>query len=246
VLEALFDAGTIRHLEAVGVQPGWRCLELGGGGGSIAAWLARRVGAGGAVVATDLDVTFLAELGEPNLEVHRLDVEAADPPAGPFDLVHLRFLLAWLRDPQAALRRIVAALKPGGLLLAEEMDFVSVVPDPRADPETVALFTRVQNAKAAGVATAHGLDPFHGRRLAADLVAAGLTDVGSEGRCATWWGGTPGGTFERLSLVQLREAAVATGLASAADVERAISLYEDPGFSFLSPTAMAAWGRRAR
>jgi SAM-dependent methyltransferase len=244
VLESLFDPGTIRHLEAVGVRPGWRCLELGGGGGSIAAWLARRVAPGGAVVATDLDVTFLEELAEPNLEVHRHDVEAADPPAGPFDLVHMRFLLAWLRDPQAVLRRIAAALKPGGVLLAEEMDFVSVVPDPRVDPEAAALLARVQEAKTTAVATVHGLDPLHGRRLAADLAAAGLAGVASEGRCATWRGGTPGARFEALSVLQLREAAVATGLVSDADVDRALALYENPGFSFVSPITMAAWGRR--
>jgi hypothetical protein len=30
-LSALFDAGTIRHLEDCGVSSGWHCLELGGG-----------------------------------------------------------------------------------------------------------------------------------------------------------------------------------------------------------------------
>ena len=101
MLESLFDPGTIRHLEALGVGPGRRCLELGAGGGSIAAWMAAR---GGAVVATDLDVTFLEDLAGPNLEVHRHDVEAGDPPAGPFDLVHLRFVLAGcaIRRPRCA------------------------------------------------------------------------------------------------------------------------------------------------
>ena len=43
-LEAASDAFTIRHLEAVGVTTGWRCLEVGAGGGSIASWLAHCVG----------------------------------------------------------------------------------------------------------------------------------------------------------------------------------------------------------
>ena len=29
-LAAMFDSGTIRHLESRGVGPGWRCLEVGG------------------------------------------------------------------------------------------------------------------------------------------------------------------------------------------------------------------------
>ena len=46
-LESLFDAGSIRCLEARGVRPGWRCAEVGAGGGSIATWLCDRVGPGG-------------------------------------------------------------------------------------------------------------------------------------------------------------------------------------------------------
>lgn len=43
-LEALFDPGTIRQLEAIGVDAGWNCLEVGGGGGSIARWRQRASG----------------------------------------------------------------------------------------------------------------------------------------------------------------------------------------------------------
>jgi hypothetical protein len=37
-LEALWDPSTIRHLQALGVTDGWRCLEVGAGGGSITRW----------------------------------------------------------------------------------------------------------------------------------------------------------------------------------------------------------------
>ena len=68
------DGGTVRQLEAIGVGRGWRCLEVGAGDGSIAAWLSERVGADGAVVATDLDTTVLRERSGPNLEVRQHDV----------------------------------------------------------------------------------------------------------------------------------------------------------------------------
>jgi ubiquinone/menaquinone biosynthesis C-methylase UbiE len=61
-LQELFDPGTIRQLEARGVAPGWRCLEVGAGGGSIAEWLCDRVGPDGSVVATDLDTRWVAKL----------------------------------------------------------------------------------------------------------------------------------------------------------------------------------------
>jgi hypothetical protein len=57
-LEALFDAGTFQHLDALGVSPGWRCLEVGGGSGSVARWLSQRVGLSGRVVVTDIDPGF--------------------------------------------------------------------------------------------------------------------------------------------------------------------------------------------
>src|SRR4249920_2847968 len=80
-LETLYDPWTIRHLEATGVGPGWQCWEVGGGGGSIAVWLAERCGPTGHALLTDIDPRFLVEstaLGQPNLEVQRHDI-VVDP-----------------------------------------------------------------------------------------------------------------------------------------------------------------------
>ena len=33
------DAATIRYLEEIGLSGGWRCLEVGGGAGTIAEWM---------------------------------------------------------------------------------------------------------------------------------------------------------------------------------------------------------------
>src|SRR6516225_10598200 len=52
LLEQLFDPGSRDWRQRV--QPGWRCLEVGAGRGSMAAWLADRVGPKGRVVATDV------------------------------------------------------------------------------------------------------------------------------------------------------------------------------------------------
>jgi tRNA A58 N-methylase Trm61 len=70
LLEQMLDPDTIRTLERRGIQPSWRCLELGAGAGSIAHWLASRC-PDGQVVATDLGTTFLATLSAPNLRVLR-------------------------------------------------------------------------------------------------------------------------------------------------------------------------------
>jgi cyclopropane fatty-acyl-phospholipid synthase-like methyltransferase len=67
LLEQIFDPLSRRRRDMV--QPGWRCLEVGAGRGSMAVWLAQRVGPSGHVVATDVDIGYLEQLDLPNLEV---------------------------------------------------------------------------------------------------------------------------------------------------------------------------------
>lgn len=55
LLEVCRDPGTIGRLDRLGVSCGWRCLEVGAGHGSIARWLAERVGPTGSVLAADID-----------------------------------------------------------------------------------------------------------------------------------------------------------------------------------------------
>src|ERR687887_1034052 len=69
LLEEHADPTSVRRLEATGVDEGWRCLEVGAGRGSIARWLAQRVGPSGHVVALDLDTTLLDWLDERGVDV---------------------------------------------------------------------------------------------------------------------------------------------------------------------------------
>jgi ubiquinone/menaquinone biosynthesis C-methylase UbiE len=102
-LEASWDPGTIGLLEDIGVGPGWRCLEAGAGHGSIARWLARRVGPDGRVVATDIDTRFLEGIDEPSLEVRRHDLVNDALEEESFDLVHTRLLLEHLSERDQAM-----------------------------------------------------------------------------------------------------------------------------------------------
>ena len=42
LIEQASDPTTLAHLDRIGVGAGWRCLEVGAGGGSVAAWLGER------------------------------------------------------------------------------------------------------------------------------------------------------------------------------------------------------------
>ncbi len=115
LLENILDPLTIDHLQATGVGAGWRCLEVGGGLGSIAAWLCDRVGASGGVVATDIDTRFLQSLNRPNAEIHTHNIVTDELAQASFDLIHLRAVLEHLPQREAAFRQMIGALKPGGV-----------------------------------------------------------------------------------------------------------------------------------
>jgi SAM-dependent methyltransferase len=90
---------------------------------SVPAWLAEQVGAGGHVLAADIDTTWLGEGDRgTGYEVLRHDVGGEPPPPGHFDLVHARLVLVHVPQRAQALAAMVAALKPGGWLLLEEAD----------------------------------------------------------------------------------------------------------------------------
>jgi len=237
-VEELLDPGSIRHLDALGVAPGWRCLEIGAGGGSIAQWLCCRVGPAGAVTATDLDTRYLAALAETNLEVRRHDIVADALESDAFDLVHARLVLEHVPERDLALQKLIAALKPGGRLLIESVDYISGVP---VSVLGAREHERSQTVRLTEFGKA-GLDAGYGRRLPAVLHAAGLQGVGNEGRVWVMEGGSPGARWFKLSMEQVRERLTGEGKLSAGEIDRMLELFDDPDWAALSPIVMAAWG----
>jgi 2-polyprenyl-3-methyl-5-hydroxy-6-metoxy-1,4-benzoquinol methylase len=241
-LEAMYDPGTIRHLQTLGVGTGWHCLEIGGGGGSIAEWLCRRVGAAGRVVATDISTRFLDALDFGNLEVRVHNIVDDDPEQGAFDLVHIRAVLTHLSQRTRALERMVSALKPGGVLLVEEPDYGSHAADPRVGEVTSELFRKVYSA----LYTVVGLDQYYGRRLYGEIRALDMVDVGAEGRVVMCRGTTTEAKFSRLTIGQVRDRVLEAGQVSPREVDTVMALFDDPDFVLIGPVVMAVWGRRPR
>ncbi|GAC1490806.1 MAG: methyltransferase domain-containing protein [Candidatus Limnocylindrales bacterium] len=241
-LEDRFDAGTIRHLEALGVDEGWSCLEIGAGGGTIADWLCQKVGQSGRVLATDIDPRFVEMLGHPNLTTRRHHI-AHDPLAErAFDLVHARMVLSHVPQRDQALRKMAAALKPGGWLLCEEGDNISVCLVSPSDDESVAVYRTVESAIATVMASrGHAYD--YGRGLLAAFRGLGLADTAAEGRLLPRTAGASA-DVARLTVEQLRDEVIASRLATEAQVETYLALLHDSTFVALPLTLIATWGRR--
>ena len=241
-LSELFDPGTIRHLEACGVERGWRCLEVGGGSGSIAGWLADRVGPTGRVLATDIDPRFLESLNLPNLEVRRHDI-ATDPlPEAAFDLVHARLVLMHLPERETALARMISSLKPGGWLVDEEYDSFSMPADPTVRSGEVLLQTQVAMMK---VLDDGGVDRLYGRRLLGRFKAHGLVSVGAEAHAFMMQSGSPGALLLRATFELLRGAMTDGNYISPQQFDEDVARLDDPDFLMPSAILWSARGRRA-
>lgn len=133
-LERTFDPITIGHLDRVGIDRGDRCLEIGAGGGSIARWMADRVGPTGRALAIDLDTRWFQHDGSAQLEVLQLDVVTGAIPEGPWDLIHERLVLQHVPARLDVLDRLIAQLAPGGWLVVEDFDTGEVRTTDRAGP----------------------------------------------------------------------------------------------------------------
>jgi SAM-dependent methyltransferase len=235
-LERTYDPASTRRLEALGVGPGWRCLEVGAGGGSITRWLCSRVGASGRVLAVDLDTRFVADIRAANLDVARLDVTTADLPREAYDLVHARAVLSHLPEREEVLDALVASLAPRGWLLLEEPDvFASGALGSGLHGEMVAKVT-------VGVAGA-GFDPTWARDLPTRLHRRGLAGIGAESEMPLVQGGSPATELFRLTALQVRDLAIAAG-ATADQLDQWDTLLNTPAQWFPGYAMVAAWGQR--
>lgn len=240
-LSTMYDRGTIRYLENCGIGPGWTCLEVGGGGGTIAAWLAARVGPTGHVLVTDLDPRFLDGLKFSNLEVRRHNIVTDPLPEATFDLIHIRLVLVHLPAREEVLKRLIAALKPGGWIIDEEFDSVSLPCDPARSPGEVQLKTQEALFR---VVEERGIERRWGRLVYGRMRALGLVDVRAEARLSMWYGGSAGASLARANFEQLHDVLVASGLVTEDELQQDIARLDDPDFMMPSPIMWTAWGRR--
>jgi|HubBroStandDraft_6_1064221.scaffolds.fasta_scaffold227889_2 SAM-dependent methyltransferase len=237
LMSALLDPVERVFIDRLGVGPGWRCLELGSGNGSIAKILAQLVGPTGHVVASDIDPSFMASLETPNLEVRRIDVLQDKMEEGFYDFVAARALLHHLPDRKTALERMVKAVKPGGAFLSIEPD---MLPATVAEPDSMRLFWQAWLRWS----VASGLDYFVGRNVPAWLDSIGLQGVAGEGYTAHINGGSAWARYWTSTLRELTPSLLKSGFVTTPMLDDCYAHYEDPHYWTSIMTFTASWGRK--
>ena len=218
---------TLASLEAAGVSPGWRCLEVGPGGGDITRWLVERVAPDGRVVAVDLETRWIEPLAGGRIDVRRGDFAQMDLGYGAFDLVVAQMLLLHLPDPAHACRRFVDLAAPGGQIVLHDADFRSVGLTGASVLEAQGLAAMTDVMQAAGV------DTDLGPRLATLVTAAGATVEHIESQpCVSEEDGRLAAEVTAITLDRFRaRSQVATDA-----LDAAISALRDPTRPFTGPT----------
>lgn len=225
-LETLFDPATIAFLEPIGIQPGWRCLDLGAGNGSMSRWLAGTVWPQGGVVAADIDTDQI--LGQAGMRVVRCDINDALPGGGPYDLIYARALLMHLKRREQILDDLVDALAPGGWLVLGEVGNrpQQMLAAPSTEDEKLVAHvttTALEFCRDAGVSWewAHQVD----RQMA----AAGLTSIAGWEYCRMMTGGTVEARLNGNYFKQAESALYEAGL-TPDELDRLHTLLQDPRF----------------
>ncbi len=212
-------------LREAGLGAGARVLDAGCGNGAITLRMAACAGASGRVTGLDRDAEMIsvarvaAKAGGLEIEFRHHDIECAAPVGTGYDLVYVRLLLSHLGDPAAALGRLAAALRPGGVLAVEDVDFDGHF----CHPACPAFERYVAWYEAAAIM--RGADPRIGRRLLDMLRDAGLWDVKLRVVLPTFHEGD-GKQMALFTLHGIRDAVLGAGITDAAEFDRTASELE--------------------
>lgn len=236
-------------LDRIGVEPGWRCLDLGCGVGGITDLLSPRVGPGGRVVGVDIDRdtvaaarAWAAEQGLTNVEFVEGEAAHTDLPSESFDLVHIRFLFTTVGWREEMLREALALLRPGGTLAVQEGDAETL----RCYPPHEA-WDRLKQALLAVFERA-GADTFVGRSIYPRLRRAGLENVEFRPCLVGARSHDPFADYLPETIRSVRRLILEQGLMTPSELDEALEACRrhlaNPDTITTSVLVMQVWGRK--
>jgi SAM-dependent methyltransferase len=175
----LWSALAFAIWERAGIRAGQTILDIGCGPGYTSFDLAGLVTSKGKVIAVDESPRFIEQLkqrlqGNANLPIEpRIgDVQHLALPAASIDAAYQRWVLCFVKDPEAVIRGVAHALKPGGVFAIQEyLNYEGIVLAPRSE-----AFERFVSV-VADAWNGHGGDTKIGMRLPTLMAKYGLKTV---------------------------------------------------------------------
>ena len=247
----VFEPSTEAWLDEIGIETGWRCLDLGCGALGIIGALARRAGPSGRVVGLDFDAkllaaadVFVAQSGLGNIELMQGDAFATKLPAASFDCVHARFMFAPLGRDNDLLQEMYRLTRPGGLIAIQEPDSDAWACWPRS-----AHFDALKGAILAAFRSAGG-DFDAGRRTFGMLRVLGLENIRLRATVIGLHGAHPYMRVPIQLASSLRNRIVEGGLLTAGQLDLALAGWEgqieQPETTFTSFVVTQVSGRKPK
>jgi SAM-dependent methyltransferase len=236
-------------LDRVGIRAGWRVADIGCGPFGILDLLSTRVGPEGHVVGLEREPRFaamarneVAARALPNVEIVEADTFHHPLERASFDLVHERLVMINVTAREALVSEMMALLRPGGIVILEDVDNVSWLCEP-AHPSWTAL----RNAFFVAY-HANGGDPFIGRRLPHYLRAAGAHSI----QVKVHVDAAVAGDYRRKHLLSIIDSiadkAIDLKLFTRPELQRhrdALEAHlEDPSTVVIDKLLVQAWGRK--
>jgi len=235
---------TLDLFSTLGVRPGWRCLDVGSGGGQVTTDLARIVAPSGVAVGIDLDDVIVdlarkeaAAQGVGNVDFRAGAAEELDE--GGFDLAYTRLLLDVVSDPHAVLSKMVSAVIQNGVVIAEEPEMMSCFCYPPNDAfrHWIEWFRETMRRR--------GGDPDIGPRLPLLFRSAGLDDIGLRIVHLAWLEGQEK-WLHWMAMGEVRDAVIGEGVATPSEYDDAReeirTLAEDRSTIVAGARIFQVWG----
>ncbi len=177
VQHKLWSASAFAIWERAGIAAGKTVLDIGCGPGYTSMDLAGLVTSSGKVIAVDESARYIdylklqaRTLGFSHVDAFVGDVQKLELPAASIDAAYQRWVLCFVRSPEAVIEKVAHALKPGGVFaLQEYMNYEGILlaPEGKAFRRFVTVVVEAWRR--------HGGDAEVGLRLPTLLAKHGLT-----------------------------------------------------------------------
>ncbi len=184
VQHKLWSASAFAIWERAGISAGKTVLDIGCGPGYTSYDLAGVVTSSGKVIAIDESVRFIDHLkqrlqhdSDVAIDARVGDVQLLDLPTASIDAAYQRWVLCFVRNPEAVIRGVARALKPGGTFAIQEYlhyEGILLAPQSTAFLRFVSIVSNSWNERGGdtnvgmrlpGLLAKHGLNPVEIRPL---------------------------------------------------------------------------------